>query len=553
VGTFPKIIGETQEPGMPFRYLSFLILLLCAAIPARADTDPPKDSAPATLNDQVGDGSAAKIDLSKPALPSSGSESEESSSENENGEIEPLDSWYVPTPIPIATLKPESQKKEAEKPAELTSEDANSDDDEEDDDDPVELENVETDSTLPEQAANAAAMKSALRPRRIQTTKLQKRRLREARINRHRVMAEEAHVLGLDQVKVGDPRGSAELQICSLNLNNYGTVKDFTRIFKLSQLPRREKTELSALRAITARNCDVVALQGVLGQSDSNAEDAMSQFAKKLKKRTGGDWEFYLGSAGRGIVRNGFIYKNGLGEVVKQKSFGDVPLLNFAPFTQKEFGRAPVELILRVPRKNGAGSTRDIIFLSFHFQQGFVDKILEPETSRMQLADAVRQIIHSEQQSYSPDEPPIAVLLGDRSGPLEAPATQLLEGRMRLLDFTQNGGCELDASNKVQCKTPPTHLKEFFGMSTEGILVEPKVKKVKVDDVEKEKLVYPSKKKEAAAFKERREKTSEIYVLGPDVVFFQAEVNQRGRYISGIERVRTGLEKSPLVWATLNW
>lgn len=529
------------------RFQLFLFFILIPFVPsvARAQEAAASSSEASGEQSSVGDGSMAKIAVATPT-PIAGSEV------NENGEIEPLDAWYVPAPTPVAKVapNPEQVKKEAEIKNNAPAEDE--EDDEEDEDEPVELESVDTDAQLPEQAANAAALKNALRPRRIQLTKPQKRRLKDARITRHQVMKEKAKALGLDQVKVGDPRGLPEMTICSLNLNNYGTVKDFTRIFKNAQLPRRERTENSSLSTISKRGCDLVALQGILGQTNTTAEEAITHFVAKLKSRTGVEWKFFLGESGRGIVRNGFVYKSGLGETIKEKSFGDVPLLSFGSFNQREFGRAPVEVILRVKSKH-TEVLRDIIFLNFHFQQGFVDKIVESEASRMQLADAVRQIIHSEQQTYAPETPPIVVMLGDRSGPLEAPATQLLEGRMRLLDFTQNGGCALSPVGKVECKTPPTHLKEFFGLTAEGILLEPKIKKVKVDEVEQRKLVYPSKKAEEKAFRARGEKNSEIYVLGPDVEYFQVEVNQRGRYIAGVDAVRTDLKRSPLVWTVLNF
>ena len=173
----------------------------------------------------------------------------------------------------------------------------------------------------------------------------------------------------------------------------------------------------------------------------------------------------------------------------------------------------------------------------------------------MQMADAIRQIIHTEEKGYPREGPqPISVLLGDRHGAQQVPATQLLEGRSRLVNFTQNGGCTLSEENTVACTNPVVHNKEFFGVTAEGFLSTGKVKTVKSEDgAEKRVLLYPPKAAEAKKRRPLREKTVEIYLQGPDLPNALAQWQKPGRYTAGVVKVRNGLPLSPLVWVELNW
>ncbi len=79
------------------------------------------------------------------------------------------------------------------------------------------------------------------------------------------------------------------------------------------------------------------------------------------------------------------------------------------------------------------------------------------------------------------------------------------------------------------------------------------MKTKKEEDKEKKVLVYPSKEKERRVKRKQREKTSEIYLKGNDLVRAQVNMYLPGRYRTGTIRARTGLENSPLVWVELNW
>lgn len=473
-----------------------------------------------------------------------------------DGSVEPLDSWYVRPPA-SSTPTPEIEREAETRAADADEEEGDVEEDveeeEEEDTAPVELESVETDAQLPEDAANKAALDREQRPRRVQLNKSQRKRMDEARRLRARIIREQNRALGIVSHAADDPRGEPELRVCTANLNNYGTRDDYRKIFKSKALPTRVRIEASAMRVIARERCDIVALQGVLGITDSFALEGMEKFAKKLSRLTNGEWEVYLGKSSREIVRNGFLYRKDKMEVRRSASFHEVQLTHFGPFPMKEFLRAPVLLAVRVPGKQGAPA-RDVLLVTYHFRKAFVASEKEPDTIRMQMADAVRQIIHTEERKYPRDEQPIVVLLGDRMSPQMAPSTQLLEGRLRLLDFTSNGDCKLTPEEKVECEPRPVHFKEFFGVSTEGYLSPPRVKTKKEEDgAEKKVLAYPSKKKEAKKRKPLREKTSEIYLKGADLPLALEKILRPGRYRAGVARLATGLKESPLVWVELNW
>ncbi|MFN8388653.1 MAG: hypothetical protein U0136_00010 [Bdellovibrionota bacterium] len=475
---------------------------------------------------------------------------------DENGQevVEPLDVWIPaqPSPSPAKSNKPAALQPEEETEA-VDEEGALAEEGEEVEEEPVQLESVETDAQLPEDAANKAALQAAVHPRRIQLTKYQRKRMNAARAMRRKIVREQRKELHLDESADADPRGEPELTLCTLNVNNYGARDDYRRIFKAAKLPLRKQAEDSMLRAVGRAKCDVIATQCFLGADDAAVEKGMSVLKKKLSAQTGSEWVVRYSPSNRDIVRNAFLVRKESAEIVRTDSFGTVKFNMFSEFTGTQFARMPFEIVLHVPGK-GKSSDRTLLLIAYDFRNSFGPNEKEPETLRMQMADALRQIVHTETHKFPNDDPPIVVILGDRRGPKFAPATQLLEGRSRLVDFTENGGCSLDeTATKTICKAGVVHYKEFFGVSAEGLGQEPQVVTKKVDGVEKKMLVYPSESVEKKRVSSLARLTSEIYFQARDLDWVMEKPFLPGRYRAGTVRVSTGLPQSPLVWAELNW
>ena len=457
--------------------------------------------------------------------------------------VEPLDAWVpiapVETPTPLATPKPKDS--EETPPADSDVPDA------------AELESVETNAVLPEDAANQKALSDALHERRIQLTKTQRARLKRARIARFKVYREQEKALGINESAQSDPRGEPELRVCTANLNYFGGVDDFKRVFKAAKLPLRKRRERSTVTAATAMKCDVLALQGILARDDKSAKLVLSNLAKKLSRETGSNWTGYPSEANRDIVRNGFLIRDGAATVESNHSYTELKLTSFGPFQLKQFPRSPFEILLTVPGKGKNAQPKKVMLLNFDFAATFGDVKHEPETNRMQISDGLRQIVHTELANFEPEEAPVVLILGHRSVGRVNPGTQLLEGKLRLAEFTSNGGCVLTAENKTQCRPDITHYKEFFGVSSEGFLVKPIVKTERTEEGEKRKLVFPSEKKDKQLLKQTAERTAEIYTNNESLDFALEKFGLPGRYKAGTAPLQNELPNSPLIWLELNW
>jgi hypothetical protein len=490
----------------------------------------------------------ASQDAVEVTLPSADAEATDVGSED--GEVAPLGEWIPvqPTPTPLATVPTGNALSESSHALETPHEGEDEDEETEE----IEVESVDTEAELPEDSANRAALQGALHARRIQLSRFQQKRMKHAAAMRRRVVREQAAEWKLNRPVDADPRGAPEIRLCTLDMAYYGGLKDYRRILKAEKLPLREKTERSALRALTKAQCDIVALQSILGTDDKNIDSAMRIFTKKLKKASGAEYDVLLSPANREIVRSGFLVKKGAGDVVRTQYFRNLSFTQFGIFTAKEFTRMPFELVLKVHGKDGAAD-KELLLLTFDFRNTFVMAEKEREKLRLQMADALRKIVHTELKNFPDDVQPIVVLLGDRRAPKYAPSVQLLEGRLRLVDFAQSGKCTLTEDQKASCASPPKHFKEFFGLSSEGLSAEPVRRQQEIDGVKKQVLVYPDPKVLRRQTLKIWNYTTDIYLRSQDLDLASSSIYRQGRYAAGTIPVQSGLAQSPLVWAELNW
>jgi len=464
--------------------------------------------------------------------------------EQEDGVVEPLGVWTAVTPKPTPTPLPTPEDVQVQPEEEHDSEGSGVDA-EEDSESPEYLDE--------EEDPNLELIRAAQEPRTVVASKRQKKRLLAARIIRHRMMKAQRQELGLDRLRAADPRGEPEIRLCSVNIDSYSTVKEYKRVFKAAKLPNRTKIETSVVAAAQSASCDVIALQGLMGQEEEIAQEALETLQKKIQKSLGGEWTSRMGKATSGTLRNAFLVRGDKVRVNQFVSYEDKAPTSFGAFNINSVARPMIRIDLEVSGVgNASPKTREVMVFTYDFRNAD-GKLYEPEAHHMQMADLLRQIVHSELDNYPPERRPIVVLLGDRQGPQAAPGTQLLEGRYRLMDFTLNGKCKLQPDNKVQCDPSMVHLKEFFGVTTEGLNVEP-TRKVKKDEAgEKTVLVYPSKKKMLPKEIAERKRTSEVYLSSEDLSLAQVSPTSFGRYQAGIKKVQTSLTESPLVWVELNW
>src|SRR5262249_52991665 len=115
-------------------------------------------------------------------------------------------------------------------------------------------------------------------------------------------------------LSIGARAASAgELTVCTQNLWNYGVPE---AVHKL----RRPEDEITKIRADLAKQeqalaerlagCDIIAVQELLGEGDTQARSALNRLIRVLDQRTG---QRYLGRMAdtRDVIRNGFLVRDG--------------------------------------------------------------------------------------------------------------------------------------------------------------------------------------------------------------------------------------------------
>jgi hypothetical protein len=379
-----------------------------------------------------------------------------------------------------------------------------------------------------------------------------------------------------------DPRGLPELRACSLNLDGYSDKTEVRRVLKdkkaIKEYRRKEK---AIINAIVDEGCTVVAVQGVVGTSLKRAREGLAQLASKLDRKSDFVWKSYLGASNHRLVYNGFLVSNFNIEVVTLRSLASVPLIKFGPFKEDEFYRGPVEIVLAVKNRDGT-SRRNVHLLTWHFRRSFDRRAQEDESARMQMAESVRRTALKLSREFTETPRPIVVLLGDREGTRDAPASQILEGSLRLAEFLNAGSCQLERIEEVEefevtvlvgeekkpkrtkkqrvkvsyqakCADGSARIKQFFGVVAENPLPGPKLIPREVDGEKKYFIRTSERKDRLKELKRRRERFSEIFLLQTDLSAAWLSAFRPGRYSAHAREVKYLPEYSPLVRVDLNW
>lgn len=280
------------------------------------------------------------------------------------------------------------------------------------------------------------------------------------------------------QLEPGDPRKSTELTVCSQNLENFGNFQDSkARIGELSLSQYNDKNAGLVRRFIVA-DCDVIAVQEVLGKTEEIALAALSSLAEALTKESGRPFEARISPSGDGTIRNGFLIGLDRSEVVNLISYSKIELPKIND-TQKGriFERAPLELQILVKGKEEAES-RIVTLLNFHLKSrsgAAGDPTgLQFETVRMEMAESLRRLIDLRHSDSFSDSSKILVVLGDRNTDFQMAAARILEGSLALADFRSDGPCRLSKLGVPICKTEQRRPQKLFS----PLLLDPETKGV---------------------------------------------------------------------------
>lgn len=260
----------------------------------------------------------------------------------------------------------------------------------------------------------------------------------------------------LPLVKEGlDPRGESELVICSQNLENYGTVTATAARTGLSSSEVKIK-ESALIKRFALLDCDVIAVQEILSNSEEQGEKVLEQLSAALRGVTARFYDVRVGSSKDPNLRSGFLVAKDRAEILNSLSYTKVELPRITPDQKPRFfSRGPFEIQISV-KPRGEGKPRIVTLINIHFKSragGAGDPTgLEWETYRMEMAEALRRIVESRhRKSLVSAEYPL-VVLGDRNGNFDLASAKILEGALSLSEFQSEGPCRLSKRGLPLCK-----------------------------------------------------------------------------------------------------
>ncbi len=260
-----------------------------------------------------------------------------------------------------------------------------------------------------------------------------------------------------DLLAKDDPRGPPELVLCSQNLNNLGDFALTKRRLDTSMTLGTFNAKIAGLakRMITGE-CDVVAVQELLGANEAEATENLTRIAKVLHFHTGRVFDVIVGKTNDPVSRVGYLMATDRVEMLAQVSYNRVELPKILPKERPRFFlRGPLELQLSVRGRNGSKS-KIVTVVNFHLKsKGGRERDpaeLEWETYRMQMAEAIRRIVESRHERAFGSGETLLVLLGDRNSNFDSAANDILSGTLTLDDFKLKGGCRLSKRGVAFCQ-----------------------------------------------------------------------------------------------------
>lgn len=265
-----------------------------------------------------------------------------------------------------------------------------------------------------------------------------------------------------------DPRGPSDLTVCSQNLKMYGTYPTIkVRNPSYTQSEHAEKIK-ALVERFDAANCDVIALQEVMGQKEADAKAALDELAKQLGKKDNRVFASRVAPPAEGGMTLGFLVAEDRATILNTVSYAKVELPKLAEKQRPRlFLRTPMEIQLSVASRNGGG-LKTVSLVNFHFKSkrgAAADPTgLEWETYRMEMAEALRRIIDARHKQSFATSDSLLLVLGDRNGNYDVASARILEGSLVLQNFRKDGGCRLSKRGIPICKTGSSLPQRLFSV-----------------------------------------------------------------------------------------
>lgn len=342
---------------------------------------------------------------------------------------------------------------------------------------------------------------------------------------------------GIEYKPLGpDPRGPVNLTICSQNLMNYkATEKSSVR---LETLPADLQRKIEGLlRRFEAAQCDVIAVQEVLGNKEEEARNSLRHLATILSIRTGRQFDFIVSPGDHEPSRVGYMVAKDSAEVLNSMAFSKVELPKLSPNEKTRFFvRTPLELQLRTKDPEGRGA-KVITLINLHSKakRGAQNDPTESkwETYRMEIAEAVRRIVLNRHRGSLFSGKSIIAILGDRNANFNSASAKILDGSLTLKHFAQGGKCSVSKDGMPYCKPGIDAQPSFYSVLT----TDPDTKLIPGTHV----------------FKGEASWLDDILLSIPSLRFAWASFERAGDYESGVISAFPAASDHALVWTKLNW
>ncbi len=332
-----------------------------------------------------------------------------------------------------------------------------------------------------------------------------------------------------------DPRGPAELTLCSQNLEIFSTQKIARERGVAKSAYQKKLTHL--LNRFVKADCDIIAVQEVFGAGDVGGGEALQSLASALQGRTGRPYQIRLGVSLDKMLQTGYIVATDRAEILNATSYTNIELPRLIEKERpQKFVRPPLELQVSV-KGRGESAPKILTLINIHFKskRGAIGDPtgLEYETYRMQMAEALRRIIElRHRNSFQRGESLLAVL-GDRNANFDVATAKILEGVLTLADFRANGVCRLSKRGVPLCQPNAAQPQQLFSVLTG----DPQVKNLPGTYV----------------FKNVSSWLDDILLPAESLAFVNAKFGQEGDYDSGVVTEFGNASDHAMVYTRFNW
>jgi hypothetical protein len=401
------------------------------------------------------------------------------------------------------------------------------------------------------------------------------------------------------QESLKDPRGDVEIRICSVNFNGYGTKEENERLLKKIPKPRIAKAERTILKAIVAANCNLVAVQGIIGRSPAFATEALTAFATKLSKKTNKiPWKSEIARSKEQNGYQGFLIKDSDDSPIDGFQVETItnailkvpgkPLRTTVSSKNDTVPRDFLKITLEVKSKDSLKPdpmafetkpsfkpTRQVVIINGILAKGVAPYAADESLLKLQIADVATRLFDVEQSKISPNQQPIVLAAIERVEGVLGGAEHILTGRLTIDDFEKDGLCQIvsgiteapkiegeegEEEVKKEEKPKPSKVVDFTAdtlVECKSPIERPKVRFDLLASVAFEKKPAPeeeaSVKKQKISLRDLELQTEGIFVVTADLKYTAKKGSNMLNSSAGRIEIANGLSGAYLVWVDLNW